>query len=261
MTAAAARPALAAGVAVLALLSGCAALDGLRGQPSEAGAEGAAGASPSRAPYRLEVVAPDELRPLLTDYLDLARFRNAPDTEAIDSGELNRLAAAAPAQARALLETEGYFAAQVEALRRVDSNGQTVVQIKVDPGPRTVVESVSFVVGGELQSLSARSDEGAADLLDAVRRGWALKPGAPFRQPAWGSAKNTTLARVRAEGYPSAVWTKTEARVDTASHRVAILLELDSGALFRLGEVQIEGLQRYDASTVQRLATFGRGTP
>ena len=28
-----------------------------------------------------------------------------------------------------------------------------------------------------------------------------------------------------------------------------------------LGEIEVEGLQRYDASTVRRLATFGRGTP
>lgn len=265
MTTRARRPALPAGAAVLAaaLLSGCAALDGLRaeGAESAAGSETAAAAAPSRPPYRLELIAPDELRPLLAEHLDLSRFRNAPDTEAIDSSELTRLAAAAPAQARALLETEGYFAAQVQSARRVDADGQPVVQIRVEPGPRSVVEGVEFVVDGELQRLATQSDEDAIDLLGALRRGWPLSEGEPFRQPAWSAAKNATLARVRAEGYPAAAWTKTEARVDAASHRVAIRVELDSGALFRLGEIEVEGLQRYDASTVRRLATFGRGTP
>jgi len=262
MTGRAPRPALPAGAAVLAvaLLGGCSALDGLRSERPE-GAEAAASAAPNRAPYRLELIAPDELRPLLAEHLDLSRFRNAPDTEAIDSSELTRLAAAAPAQARALLETEGYFAAQVASERRVDADGQPLVQIRVEPGPRSVVERVEFVVDGELQRLAAQSDEGAAELRRSLQDDWPLAEGEPFRQPAWASAKNTTLARVRAEGYPAAAWAKTEARVDATSHRVAIRVELDSGALFRLGEIEVEGLQRYDASTVRRLATFGRGTP
>lgn len=260
MTVAAPRPALAAGVAALALLlGGCAAIDKLRGQPDEATT--AAPAVPSRPAYRLELIAPDELRPLLAEHLDLSRFRNAPDTEAIDSGELNRLAAAAPAQARALLETEGYFAAQVTSTRRSDADGQAVVQIQVEPGPRSVVEAVEFVVDGELQRLAARTDAQASELLGALQRDWPLEEGRPFRQPAWTAAKNATLARVRAEGYPAANWTKTEAQVDASRHRVAIRLALDSGALFSLGEIQVDGLQRYDESTVQRLATFGRGTP
>ncbi|TXC65294.1 BamA/TamA family outer membrane protein [Piscinibacter aquaticus] len=261
MTAAAPRPALAAGVAALAmlLLGGCAAIDKLRGQPDEPSAT--APAAPSRPAYRLELIAPDELRPLLAEHLDLSRFRNAPDTEAIDSSELNRLAAAAPAQARTLLETEGYFAAQVSSARRTDSDGQPVVQIRVETGPRSTVERVEFVVDGELQRLATQRDAQAGELLGTLQGDWPLEAGRPFRQPAWTAAKNATLARVRAEGYPAANWTKTEAQVDASRHRVAIRLELDSGALFRLGEVQVEGLQRFDQSTVQRPATFGRGTP
>lgn len=262
MTRAAPRPAPVAGLAAPALLlislllPGCAALQG-------GGAEGAAPpAAPStRAPYRLEVVAPDELRPLLTDYLDLARFQNAPDTEAIDASELARLTAAAPAQARALLETEGYFAAQVEALRQVGGNGQPVVQVRVVPGPRSVVTRVELSVDGELQTLASQADEGAAALLSALRRDWPLRPGAPFRQPAWTSAKAGTLAQARADGYPAAAWTKTEAQVDAEQHQVVLTLALDSGALYRLGEIRIEGLERYDESAVRRLATFGAGQP
>ena len=244
------------------LLCGCAALQGEREPGANAAAPAAAAASsPARAPYRVEVIAPEQLRALLTDYLDLARFQNAPDTEAIDAGELARLAAAAPAQARTLLETEGYFAAQVQATRLAGSDGQPVVRVLVEPGPRSVITQVAFTVDGELQTLADQLDEDAAALRSSLRRGWPLRAGEPFRQAAWAAAKTGTLAQARAEGYPAAAWTKTEAQVDAEQHQVALTLALDSGALYRLGEIRVEGLERYDESTVRRLSTFAAGQP
>ncbi|MBS0443016.1 MAG: outer membrane protein assembly factor [Proteobacteria bacterium] len=244
------------------LLCGCAALQGEREPGANAAAPAAAAASsPARAPYRVEVIAPEQLRALLTDYLDLARFQNAPDTEAIDAGELARLAAAAPAQARTLLETEGYFAAQVQATRLAGSDGQPVVRVLVEPGPRSVITQVDFTVDGELQTLADKPDEDAAALRSSLRRGWPLRAGEPFRQAAWAAAKTGTLAQARAEGYPAAAWTKTEAQVDAEQHQVALTLALDSGALYRLGEIRVEGLERYDESTVRRLSTFAAGQP
>lgn len=244
------------------LLCGCAALQGEREPGANAAAPAAAAASsPARAPYRVEVIAPEQLRALLTDYLDLARFQNAPDTEAIDAGELTRLAAAAPAQARTLLETEGYFAAQVQATRLAGSDGQPVVRVLVEPGPRSVITQVAFTVDGELQTLADQLDEDAAALRSSLRRGWPLRAGEPFRQAAWAAAKTGTLAQARAEGYPAAAWTKTEAQVDAEQHQVALTLALDSGALYRLGEIRVEGLERYDESTVRRLSTFAAGQP
>ena len=244
------------------LLCGCAALQGEHEPGADTAAPAASAASsPARAPYRVEVIAPEQLRALLIDYLDLARFQNAPDTEAIDAGELARLAAAAPAQARTLLETEGYFAAQVQATRLTGSDGQPVVRVLVDPGPRSVITQVDFTVDGELQTLADQLDEDAAALRTSLRRGWPLRPGEPFRQAAWASAKTGTLAQARAEGYPAAAWTKTVAQVDAEQHQVALTLALDSGALYRLGEIRIEGLERYDESTVRRLSTFAAGQP
>lgn len=246
----------AAALALALLLSGCAALNGARDEQAKDAA-----ASSARAPYRLEVIAPDALKTLLGEYLDLARFQNAPDTEAIDASELTRLTAAAPAQARALLETEGYFAAQVQATRRVDDDGVPVVEIRVEPGPRSVVGHLDFIVEGELKALADKPDADAAALLASLRRGWPLQPGQPFRQPAWSAAKTGTLARARAEGYPAAAWASTEARVDAEQHRVAIAVTLDSGVLYRLGAIRIEGLERYDENAVRRLATFSAGQP
>ena len=261
MTGGAPRPALTAGIAALLLvaLTGCAALP--FGDKAQAADKADPAAAPSRAQYRVEVIAPDELRPLLTEYLDLSRFQSAPDTEAIDTTELTRLANAAPAQARALLETEGYFSAVVETSRSVGEGGLPVVRVQVDPGPRSRIERVQFTVRGELQDGAADAGSDAARLLASLRKDWALPEGAPFRQATWAAAKTTTLARVRAEGYPAASWQQTEAQVDATAHRVALTLDLDSGVLYRIGEIRVEGLQRYDESTVRRLATVGAGTP
>ena len=57
---------------------------------------------------------------MLEKHLDLARFRDARVAGAVTPLELDRLIAGAPAQARALAETEGYFDAQVSATRDRD---------------------------------------------------------------------------------------------------------------------------------------------
>ena len=229
-----------------------------------------------RAVYQLEVVAPSALRPLLTNYLDLSRFQNAPETEGITAAELDRLIAAAPAQARSLLETEGYFNAEVE-VARVQSNatpadtsgaapsgmaGSAVplLRIVVTPGPRAMVSELTLEATGELlAAVQARNPQAVAELA-TLRRQWPLQPGQPFRQPAWNDAKNTTLARLRAEGYPAATWSRTAAQVDALTHSVRLTAVADSGPLFRLGAIRVEGLQRYDEASVKRLATFGPGT-
>ena len=240
----------AAAVALLAvLLSACANLPfGVK--PPDA----AASAPPQHAEYRLEVQAPDDLRKLLSAYLDLARFQSAPATEGINSAELERLMRAAPAQARELLETEGYFNASVTVPPASTTDaGLPLVRVIVEPGPRATIGTVTIDAVGALQL------DDPAHALEALRNRWPLPAGAVFRQAAWNDAKNATLARLRAEGYAAAGWQSTHARVDAASNRVDLMLQFDSGPLFHLGEIRIEGLQRYDEDSVRKLANFGPG--
>lgn len=242
----------ALGALALALLCGCSLL------PSK---ETAPAAAPVEALYRLEVEAPDELRALLLEHLDLARFRTAPVGEAIDDNELRRLAAAAPAQARALLETEGYFAATVAVERSTPAGELPLLRLNVQPGPRVQVARVRLDARGALQEAAVADADGVdAQQLATLRSTWAMPPGAPFRQADWSSAKSAALARARAEGYPAANWATTQARVDVPRQEAALQLELDSGPLFTLGALDIRGIERYDASVVRHLAGFGPGT-
>jgi len=254
------RVALAALTA--ALLTGCAALPFGSGKTDEAAAPaGAASAAPTHAEYRLDVRAPDPLRALLLNYLDLARFQSAPATEGINEAELERLMRAAPAQARGLLETEGYFNAEVGAERAGTEAGLPLLRVTVVPGVRATVHAFSLEATGALQTAATAGDAAARRELDALRRLWPLRPGDPFRQSAWADAKNATLARLRADGYAAATWSSTNARVDAPANRADLAVVLDSGPLYRLGAVRIEGLQRYDESAVRQLSTFRAGDP
>lgn len=250
-----------------AALGGCANLPFFGAKQPSAAAVASAAAASSAAPatdvahYRFEVAAPPPLDTLLQNYLDLARFEKAPQTEGITAAELDRLAAAAPAQAKSLLETEGYFNADVKIVRSADTAGLPLIRLLVEPGPRTLVSAFSLDATGALAAAVQAGDAAAATELADLRRFWPLKPGQPFRQPAWNDAKNTTLAQLRAHGYPTATWASTAAQVDADHNRVRLALAADSGPLFRLGAINVEGIERYDADAVRQLATFAPGTP
>jgi translocation and assembly module TamA len=245
--------------------SGCASLSSFfSGKPAgDASAAPDAAASSAAAPrleYRLEVDAPDPLRTLLMRYLDLARFQHAPASEAIDGTELARLERAAPGQARQLLETEGYFNATVTVAQDAsdgsganDAAGLPRVRVVVDPGPRTTVGTVT------IEAADSSPTHAPVRELEQMRQQWALPPGAAFRQGDWSGAKTAALARLRADGYPAANWTHTNARVDAAENRAELALVVDSGPLYHLGELRIEGLERYPPSSVAELANFRPG--
>jgi translocation and assembly module TamA len=254
-------------------LAGCASLSSVfhgsdaNAETSEKATTGATPAVALQAQYKLEVQAPDALRKLLIDYLDLARFQNAPVNEGINSAELDRLLRAAPSQARALLETEGYFNAEVTVSREQSAGGTSqegalpAVRMVVTPGPRASVSTISIEAIGDLRASADAGDVTAVRELAALRSQWPLAAGNAFRQGAWLSAKNSTLARLRADGYAAATYSKTSANVNAPDNTVNISVVLDSGPLFKLGAIRIEGLDRYDEEAVRRLSTFSSGQP
>lgn len=244
----------------LLLLSACSSLGTLlRGEPRAP----AAAAPPQRLAYELEIDAPDALRALLQEHLDLARFQHVEAQEALSRAELERLVAGAPAQARSLLETEGYFNAQVLPERpAADAAGLQRVRLRVTPGPRTRVTRLDLAFAGALEEPVGEDARRLAEALrQRLQRDFGLPEGQPFRQSRWSAAKTETLAQARAGGYPLARWTLTAARVQTERNEAELELLLDSGPLVRLGELQIEGLQAQDEAVVRRLAGFEPGQP
>lgn len=228
-----------------------------------AGADGAMGsAAPSVPGLQVEVIAPAGLKALLERHLDIVRLNRLARGE-VEGSEWGRLADAAPAQVRDLLATEGHFAPQVsvERLPGASAAQPDLVRLVVVPGPRARIARVTLAAEGDLERDATRGEAYARDTLAAWRAAWALPAGATFRNADWNDAKASALARLRASGYAAAAWTGTAAQVDPQQHEVRIFVAVDSGPLFRLGSLQIEGLVAHDVQTVRELSLARAGTP
>lgn len=210
----------------------------------------------------IEIEAPEPLKALLERYLDLVRLGRI-NREDVEDSEWARLVDAAPKQVRELLQTEGYFAPQVDIQRTA---GRAMgkpdrVLLQVTPGERARIGRVTLEVEGALERGQAAGEEHAVATLGAWRANWPLDSGREFRNAAWADAKAEALARLRAAGYATASWVGTGAEIDPQSNTVRMFLVADSGPLFRYGQLEIEGLVVQDAETVQNLAGASRGAP
>jgi translocation and assembly module TamA len=228
--------------------------------------------SPGRAPLRLVVDAPDALAPLLRNHLDLGRLARDTAADALSDSELQRIQAATPSQARALLETEGYFDANVTVVRdaaneKQDNQDTSVPTVKVTviPGPRALVRNVKLDIQGELERAQAEgnaNDKKAAQvLINTLRDAWPLPEGAAFRGARWSDGKAAMLAKLRAEGYAAASWSGTAADVDATSNAVRLTLIVDTGPRYRFGTLRIEGLSLQEEASVRNLSALKPGQP
>jgi len=240
--------------------------DPLDEEPESALPKAAGGAAIDRAQpivWQLDIEAPEGLAKLLRTYLDLARYQEeAANDQALNirRSELRRLVVSAPEQARGLLEAEGYFNAVIHTRVSDEQPGKPiVVTIQVEPGPRTHVSKVQFVFEGDLDNRLSANDPLAQALVDRIEKNWALPEKEIFRQTDWSSAKNGALARMRAEGYPTATWSGTSVTVDPDQHTAQLYLVADTGPAFAFGDIRVEGLVKQPASAVTNLAPFHKG--
>ncbi|HEX7892380.1 MAG TPA: BamA/TamA family outer membrane protein [Ramlibacter sp.] len=210
-----------------------------------------AAAQASSPAFDLVVRAPEPLRELLERNLELRRYREVSD---LDDAEVARLIVLAEKDARELLGTQGYFAPQVRIARQ--SGERTTLLVEVDPGPRTRVAEAGIGFEGDIAD---STDPEAVAQREAVRSGWELRPGEPFTQAGWDRAKSEAIRRLQARRYPAARISYSLADVDAAASSARLGLRLDSGGLFRLGELRVNGMERYDPVLVPRLARLPRG--
>jgi len=181
----------------------------------------------------------------------------------VDDSEWARLIAAAPAQVRELLQTEGYFLPQVSVERKPGAADDEPVHVllRVQPGPRARVSRVTLESEGELERSASAGDAQALAILEAWRDAWPLGTGKVFRNGDWSDAKAAALTRLRAAGFANASWVGTGAEVDVPSNTVRLFLVADSGPLYRYGDLEIQGLVVHDTDTVRHLAGAPAGAP
>jgi translocation and assembly module TamA len=210
----------------------------------------------------VDIEAPGPLRALLERHLDVVRLGRL-QREEVDEAEWSRLIDAAPAQARELLQTEGYFNARVVLQRQPGRTAGTPdrVRMTVEPGPRARISRLTYEFEGDLERGASGNEAYAVKVRDDLRAAWTLPPGREFTNSDWNDAKASALARLRAAGYATANWSGTAAQVDRERNEVRLFMVADSGPLFRLGQLVIDGLSAQDAETVRNLLNSRQGTP
>ncbi|MHB1214772.1 MAG: autotransporter assembly complex protein TamA [Thiobacillus sp.] len=210
-------------------------------------------AGPAHA-LTVEVAAPDELKPLLVQYLEAARAARL--GEVLDEAELARLRSVSEDTARELLATEGYFSPQIDSsVTRVGDDW--VLRYAVTPGPRTRVRTLKIDFAGAL----AEAGGSGARLRARAERSFTLQPEMPFRQADWDAAKVALLRPLLTTRYPAARLADSEARIDPATQSADLSLTLDSGPAFYYGRPVISGTQRYPESIVRNLSPLKPGQP
>lgn len=209
---------------------------------------------PPRPVFDVEVRAPDDVRELLEEHLVLQRYRQVPD---LDEAELDRLLRLAERDARELLGTQGYFSPRLDIRRQARAGAPPVIVVEVDPGPPTTIADVDIGFEGDIR---ASEDPEAIIQRSRIREQWQLPAGRRFTQDGWDDAKADALRALVARRYLAGRVGFSRADIDAATNRARLGLKLDSGPLFRLGEMQVSGIERYDPVLVPRLARLPPGT-
>lgn len=216
------------------------------------GAVGPTGAQPEVTAFDIEVRAPGGVRGLLERHLELQRYRAVTD---LDDAELARLVVLAERNVRNLVGTLGYFSPRIAITREGGTRPKIVVA--VDPGQPTQIGGVAIGFSGDI-ALSQEAD--AVAQREEIRQQWQLPAGRRFNQDAWDSAKTQALRQLVARRYPAGRIASSLADVDAESYRANLDLKLDSGPLYRLGAMQVSGVERYDPQIVPRLARLAPGS-
>ncbi len=211
--------------------------------------------APAPPRFDVELEASEDLREFLLRHMELMRFRTLRD---LDASELARLLARAPDNLGDLLGTLGHFSPKIEIGEPV-ATGTTplgTVRIRVEPGPITRVASADLYFRGDI----ADNPQAAAQ-REEITSGWTLAPGQSFTQADWDRAKTAALRTLTAQRYPAGRIHNSLADIDPVDHSVRLSVELDSGVPLHMGEVRVEGAERYDPVTVERLLRLSGVTP
>ncbi|MES2355854.1 MAG: autotransporter assembly complex family protein [Pseudomonadota bacterium] len=214
---------------------------------------GPANAQSTQFSYRVELDVPTQLRKLLTENLRIIALKTDAD---INLDQLRSAYRRTPSEIEELLATEGYFSPKITPSLEEDS-GAWRAHFSIDPGPRTQVKSKSIEFTGDITS----SSENNQRLREQAQTAWPLNEGMPFQQADWDNGKRKLLQTLLAQRFPAARITTSEALVDALTNTAALSITIDSGPEFRIGELEISGLEHYRPTIVQRLNTISPGSP
>jgi translocation and assembly module TamA len=212
----------------------------------------AAQAGPAVPSFDIELHVPAPAHDLLQKHLDLQRYREVAD---LDENEVARLTTMADANVRELLGTLGYFSPVVSITQR--TGARPTIVIAVELGRKTIVDRVDIAFEG---ALATSTDRDTVAQGDAIRERWGLPAGQEFTQDGWDDAKAQALRRLAARRFLAGHLSDSVADIDAATGRARLGVRMDSGPVYRLGDLRVKGVDRYDARLVPRLARLPVGS-
>ncbi|WP_053076733.1 autotransporter assembly complex family protein [Caenimonas sp. SL110] len=208
----------------------------------------------ARPAFAIDVRAPAPIKSLLDRHLELRRYREVTD---LDDTELARLIVMAERDVRELVGTLGYFDPKIVVRRDEATRASPLIVIEVEPGKLTQVSEVKIEFEGDV---AQSADAEVTRQRDEIRAGWRLPIGQRFTQESWDQAKSTALRQLMARRYPVSRISYSLADIDAPNSRAGLGLKLDSGPPYRLGEMVVTGVERYDPVLVPRLARLPVGS-
>ena len=214
---------------------------------------GPTSAAPEVTAFDITIRAPEAVQEMLEKHLELQRYRAVTDLE---DAELARLIVLAERNVRNLMGTLGYFSPDIRITREGDANQRPTIVVAVDPGRATQIGPVAITFAGDI---AESPDADAIAQRTRIERDWRLPAGQRFTQDAWDGAKTQALRELVARRYPAGKLAGSLADIDAPNHTASLTLSLDSGPLYRLGPLQVSGMERYDPVLVPRLARLNAG--
>jgi translocation and assembly module TamA len=249
-----AKAACAAGGIIVLLASPLQQARAQSAAPDTPALELAPAASPTGPAFDIRIEAPSDIEPLLEKHIALQRYRAVSD---LDDAELARLIVLAETDVRELVATQGYFSPDIRITREAAPGQRPVIVVAVEPGAPTRIGEVAIRFEGDI---ALSSDEDAKTQQASIRENWRLPAGQPFTQEGWDGAKTQALRGLVARRYPGGRISYSLADIDAPARSAQLGLTLDSGPLYRLGTMQVSGMERYDPLLAPRLARLAPGS-
>jgi translocation and assembly module TamA len=120
---------------------------------------------------------------------------------------------------------------------------------RIDPGPRSVIESVELRIEGD-----------GSDALQPQRKAilGRLQVGDPLQHSRYENAKSALASAAYAQGYLDARFTRAELRILADDNLAQLFLHFDTGPQYRFGPVSVEQ-EALDPAVVARYVTIEPG--
>ena len=177
-------------------------------------------------------------------------IKNAEEEKRLSKEAILSFYQIAPEEITATLETLGYYHSKVDSELYSSAEG-FIARYFIQPGPATIIEKTNIKILGEGQY---------NPVLNTLATRSPFKIGSRLKHAEYETFKQRLLAKALQLGYLDAVFNVNEIRVDPNQNTASILLELDTGTQFKLGEVTFPSAP-YPVDYLKGYIPFSTGSP